>query len=137
MSETKPALVLLQGPDGPAVDHHWRTIEISPNGKLINVVIDDPNAEAKCGTELYGVNWSEFDQITGRILTLCDATFSDPEQRKAFKDMVRQNIKEWTTQIVVNAAADAGSPRVITAPFVGGVFDNPDLFWGVEGQPTR
>jgi tyrosyl-tRNA synthetase len=32
--------------------------------------------------------------LKGRVLTLVDAAFSDPQQRKAFKDLVAQEIEK-------------------------------------------
>lgn len=93
---------------GPGTEPHVNTdvkITLSLNGKLLSVDRGDT------GEELYGVNWVEFDNLTGRLLTLCDATFTDPIQRKAFKDMVRQHIKEWANAVMVDAAADAGQTR--------------------------
>ncbi len=37
----------------------------------------------------------EFRQLEGRLLTLCDATFSDPLQREAFKDLLKTQTREW------------------------------------------
>jgi hypothetical protein len=116
---------------GENADH---SIVVSLNGKLIRVSSTDPSAKEGWNQELYGLNWHEFDNLNGRLLTLCDATFTDPRQRKAFKDMVRQHVKEWVTSCIVNAAADAGLSMNLTAPFAGGIPDE-ELF-GVEGQPT-
>lgn len=113
-------------------------LKVSLNGRLILVHRDKQEGDEGPATEeLYGLAWPEFDQLTGRLLTLCDAAFTDPVQRKAFKDMVRQHIKEWVTACIINASADAGIKMSLTAPFVGGVFDDPERFWGVEGQPTQ
>lgn len=35
--------------------------------------------------------------LVGRLLTLVDATFTDLEQRKAFKDMVSQTVYRWNS----------------------------------------
>ena len=38
------------------------------------------------------VNYMQYESksfLIGQVLTLCDASFFDPEQRKAFKDMIR------------------------------------------------
>lgn len=40
--------------------------------------------------------WSyEVSDLEGRLLTIVDASLSDPQQRKAVKDLVRQNIRQW------------------------------------------
>ena len=107
-------------------------VQVSLNGRLLRVTRDNE----RVGEELYGLNWHQFDNLTGRLLTLCDATFTDPTQRKAFKDMVRQHIKEWVTACIVDASADAGIGTNLTAPFVGGVLDQDGGLYGVEGGPT-
>lgn len=112
-------------------------VQVSLNGKLIVVSHDGGEGEKVLpNRELYGVNWVEFDNLVGRLLTLCDATFTDPQQRKAFKDLVRHAIKEWVASIVNGAAEDAGRPGGVSVPFVGGVLDQPGGLFGVAGQPT-
>jgi hypothetical protein len=134
-----PQVTFLDAPGAEPGANEDVKLKVSLNGKLILVHRGERKEgdEGPLATELYGLNWEEFDQLTGRLLTLCDATFTDPVQRKAFKDMVRQHIKEWVTACIVNASADAGIKMSLTAPFVGGVFDDPERFWGVEGQPTQ
>ena len=110
-------------------------ISVSPHGKLVSVVREDGHVTPG-GSERYGLNWSEFDVLMGRLLTLCDATFNDPVQRKAFKDMVRQHVKEWVANCATDAAWDAGLQQQVSAPFVGGVFDQAGGLFGVEGEPT-
>lgn len=41
---------------------------------------------------LYLVNAVEESDLVGKVLTLCDAVFTDAEQRKAFKDMIKQTL---------------------------------------------
>lgn len=36
-----------------------------------------------------------FSELYGKMLTLCDATFTDPTQREAFKDMVKSTLSGW------------------------------------------
>lgn len=38
--------------------------------------------------------------LEGRILTVIDATFSDPQQRKAMKDVLRKTIWDWDVEIL-------------------------------------
>jgi len=38
---------------------------------------------------------SNFGAIFGKLMQLCDATFSDPQQREAFKSLVKENLSEW------------------------------------------
>lgn len=44
---------------------------------------------SECSTQLSGEN----SRLVGKVLTLADSSFSDPQQRKAFKDIVRQIIE--------------------------------------------
>lgn len=106
-------------------------VSVSINGRLIHVARGDGFQE-----ERYGINWTETDNLLGRILTLADAAFADPQQRKAFKDLTRQHLKGWMADIMVDAAADAGMARNIQTPFVGGVLEQDGGLYGVEGQPT-
>jgi hypothetical protein len=111
-------------------------LSVSLNGKLVSVSSNDPAAKEGWNRELYGVNWNEFDNLVGRLLTLADATFTDTTQRKAFKDLIRQHVKEWVQDIMLEAAHDAGFDRHCTVPFVGGVLDQVGGLFGVEGEPT-
>jgi len=111
-------------------------VKVSINGRLIVVKRGGDDEKGAFYDERYGLNWSEFDNLVGRLLTLADATFTDPIQRKAFKDLLRQHVKEWVTDCIMDAASDAGIQRPITVPFVGGVLDQPGGLFGVEGEPT-
>lgn len=44
--------------------------------------------------------------LEGQWLTLVDATFSDPQQRKAMKDLVRRMIWDWDIQIIDRICPD-------------------------------
>jgi len=87
-------------------------IRVSANGQLLTIEYGGSH-----GKTLYGINWQEVDNLVGRLLTLCDATFTDQVQRKAFKDMVRQHVKEWMAIIVADASYDAGLEHNGSAPF--------------------
>lgn len=41
------------------------------------------------------INYADADHIIGRLLTVVDATFSDPQQRKAQKDLVKREVRDW------------------------------------------
>lgn len=45
---------------------------------------------------------SQFGDLEGKLLTIVDASFSDAQQRKAVKDLVRQRMWDWrqTTTMV-------------------------------------
>lgn len=57
------------------------------------------NADGTCGYRAYPVNYEQVYNLKGRLLTLIDATFTDPEQRKAQKDVVWQTLKAWMDDI--------------------------------------
>lgn len=50
------------------------------------------------------LNKDTVTRLEGRLLTLVDAIFTDPEQRKAVKDNVRGMIEEARNEVVQNAA---------------------------------
>ena len=57
-------------------------------------------------------NWIKKDltswvgNLEGQWLTLVDATFSDPQQRKAMKDVVRKMIWDWDREIIKSNCRD-------------------------------
>jgi hypothetical protein len=51
------------------------------------------------GEVAYPINYTELYNLKGRLLTLIDATFTDPQQRKAHKDVVWQTLKAWMDDI--------------------------------------
>jgi len=55
-------------------------------------------------------------KMTGEILTLVDASFSDPEQRKAFKDCIKNRIKSFHQD---NLNRDIYEVFCLLAPVVG------------------
>lgn len=67
-----------------------------------------------------------YDQVTamgklleGRLLTVIEASFSDPVQRKAVKDLVRNSIWEIFIQLQKNILAEVQAgvyPLTITVP---------------------
>jgi hypothetical protein len=46
--------------------------------------------------ELHRLFQFNFDRIMGRVLTFVEGTISDPEQRKAAKDMMRQTMYDFS-----------------------------------------
>lgn len=54
--------------------------------------------------------------LEGQWLTIVDATFSDPQQRKAMKDIVRKMIWDWDIDILNNVCPD----RAITSVYPSG-----------------
>lgn len=62
----------------------------------------------------YQFHTSHIGMLEGRVLTLVDASFQDPVQRKAFKDVVRQAIWGWA--IENNEATNDEENRVKSTP---------------------
>lgn len=48
---------------------------------------------------LLAVDSSDINNLVGRMLTVVDASISDQEQRKALKDIVKQNVWSWSEQV--------------------------------------
>lgn len=57
------------------------------------------NDDGTLGCTACPINYEEVYNLKGRLLTLVDATFQDPQQRKAFKDLVWQSLKGWFDDI--------------------------------------
>jgi hypothetical protein len=57
------------------------------------------NDDGTTAATAFPVNYDELYNLKGRLLTLVDATFTDPEQRKAQKDMVWQTLRSWMDDI--------------------------------------
>lgn len=51
------------------------------------------------GEELCSMNWTELYNLKGRLFTLIDASFADPQQRKAFKDVTWSILGDWIGDI--------------------------------------
>jgi hypothetical protein len=57
-----------------------------------------PDADGSVRTspdDLPVIPYEFINKLIGRTLTVADAAFSDPEQRKAFKDLLSQSIWQW------------------------------------------
>ena len=50
-------------------------------------------------SEGYPINHEDLGNLRGRLLTLIEASTSDPEQRKATKDVVSQILRAWLNDI--------------------------------------
>lgn len=100
-----------------------RTITVSPTGKLINVVLDNGHV-TDGGSELWGINHKQIGWLQGRLLTLIDATFSDPVQRKAHVDLVKGEFKAWISNIAEQAQYDA-NPQFTGGRCYVGDFSEP------------
>lgn len=57
------------------------------------------NEDETIGQSGFPINWEDLYNLKGRVLTLCDASFSDQQQRKAFKDVLWQTLQHWMRDI--------------------------------------
>lgn len=60
------------------------------------------------------VDYRDFQNLLGKLLTYVDATYTDPEQRKAHKDIIKNNLWGWEKDlrqrgIQTNDSHDSGS----------------------------
>lgn len=59
------------------------------------------------------LGYNDIQSLEGRLLTLADATFTDPQQRKAFKDILRRTIWfDWVNHLDQTEAQSAGMPFI-------------------------
>lgn len=63
------------------------------------------------GATAYPINYEELYNLKGRLLTLIDATFTDPEQRKAQKDVVWHTLRDWMDGIIETGGSDVEELR--------------------------
>jgi hypothetical protein len=61
------------------------------------------NADGSVGATAVPINYDELYNLKGRLLTLVDATFTDPQQRKAQKDLVWAAVRAWYDDLERNA----------------------------------
>lgn len=55
------------------------------------------------------IRYNDIEQIVGRLLTYVDATYSDTEQRKAHKDIVKQLVYDWSNDLRTRATQEIES----------------------------
>lgn len=80
------------------------TLPLGRRRERIRYVSDDERTGENC----VPINWEELYNLKGRLLTLCDATFSDQQQRKAFKDVLWQTLQRWMIDIERDCGYDSG-----------------------------
>lgn len=53
--------------------------------------------QAESGFDKFGamINWDEINELLGVLLTYVDATYSDNEQRKAHKSLLKNAVRDW------------------------------------------
>lgn len=75
-------------------------IEVSDNRAVKGVVLNEFSPDSD-GTRIVSseilpaIGISDMNNLTGRLMTIVDATFSDREQRKAMKDLFNQATWGW------------------------------------------
>ena len=60
--------------------------------KNLPPVLPEDNGDSYC---FYQVLTPDVSELEGKLLTHIDATFSDVQQRKAQKDIIRQMVWDW------------------------------------------
>lgn len=81
-----------------------RTVYVSVDGRMTRV---DSPVDSR---DFVAIDWRDVKHLTGKLLTLCDATFTDPTQRKAFKDRVKEDLRTWMERLVDDAEFGAYGP---------------------------
>lgn len=53
--------------------------------------------QSESGYNKFGamLNWDELNELIGQLLTYVDATYTDLEQRKAHKSIVKNLVRDW------------------------------------------
>lgn len=75
-------------------------IDVPDTHDIVGIIRTDFDPEAdgsvRSSDELTpSVRYERINDIVGKLLTLADASFSDKEQRKAFKDLLKQIPWDW------------------------------------------
>ncbi len=56
----------------------------------------------------------QVDTLVGKLLTYIEATFNDPQQRKAHKDIVKQLVYNWFMDTKIDGIGDDELERLIS-----------------------
>lgn len=48
---------------------------------------------------MWALDHTDINNLIGKMLTVVDASISDSEQRKALKDIVKQNVWSWADKV--------------------------------------
>lgn len=59
----------------------------------LEAIPTDLTSSAKC--VIYSEIEARVQWLVGNLLTMIDATITDPIQRKAFKDLVKNKVRDW------------------------------------------
>jgi hypothetical protein len=93
MDKKKATLYVYVESDLPSKEDGWRktNVELAMNEKVQKL-------SWRCdewGSNNVVTTIKDLDSLTGQILTLCDAMFTDKEQKDALKSILRKTIHEW------------------------------------------
>ncbi len=69
------------------------------------------------------LEYRDVNQLVGQLLTYIDATFTDPEQRKAHKDIVKEKVHNWHNDLRVRGVQTVDS-HTAAKPYVGTIDQN-------------
>lgn len=56
----------------------------------------------------------QLDNLVGRLLTYIDATYTDPAQRRAHKDIVKQSVYNWFVDVGNMGFGDSRLEAIVT-----------------------
>lgn len=73
-----------------------------------HTVIEVRGEDGTPGELVYPINYRELYNLKGRLLTVIDATFTDPQQRKAQKDVIWQALQHWMHDVIRDCGGEAG-----------------------------
>ena len=97
----KATLYVYVESDLPAKEDGWRktnvelTIEQKVQKLSWRTSEDSVSEVGGWGANNVTTTSKDLDSLTGQILTLCDAMFTDKEQKTALKNILRKTIHEW------------------------------------------
>jgi hypothetical protein len=72
------------------------TVAVIPSKRTM-VRVEQTDLDPGCLA--FPVNYEDLRNLKGRLLTLTDATFTDPQQRKAQKDCIWQVLQAWMSDV--------------------------------------
>lgn len=115
--EDTPRAEFFEGSIHSANENVPLVVKVSPSGQLIHIMTVDDRGAVQTNERRLGIGSLESNMLLGRLLTLVDAAFADERQCKAFKDMVRQHLREWLTEQENSGMASAGIDGWVGRPF--------------------
>lgn len=85
----------------PRDEEEVATFDISKikNKKILAIGIREEGDESGYIENITPLYHNDVENLLGKILTYVDATYSDPQQRKAQKDLARQTVYDWSAKL--------------------------------------